>query len=135
MRVEKLDWPALWARLKSGQFEAALSGTNPSPDPDSLYGMLHSSQIGGGQNYAAYRDAEVDRWLEEGRRELDPVRRDAVYRRIAARLDEAQPYTTLFSPSVVGALNNRFEGAEPSPQGILGHVPGALAIRPASGGR
>jgi peptide/nickel transport system substrate-binding protein len=135
MRVEKLDWPALWSRLKSGQFEAALSGTSPSPDPDSLYGMLHSSQIGGGQNYAAYRDPEVDRWLEEGRRELDPARRDAVYRRIAARLDEAQPYTTLFSPSVVGVLNSRFEGAEPSPQGILGHVPGALAIRPASGGR
>jgi peptide/nickel transport system substrate-binding protein len=135
MRVEKLDWPALWSRLKSGQFEAALSGTSPSPDPDSLYGMLHSSQIGGGQNYAAYRDAEVDRWLEEGRRELDPARRDAVYRRIAARLDEAQPYTTLFSPSVVGVLNSHFEGAEPSPQGILGHVPGALAIRPASGGR
>jgi len=134
MRVEKLDWPALWSRLKSGQFEAALSGFSPSPDPDSLYGMLHSSQIGG-QNYAAYRDPEVDRWLDEGRRELEPARRDAVYRRIAARLDEAQPYTTLFSPSVVGALNNRFEGAEPSPQGILGHVPGALAIRPASGGR
>jgi len=135
MRVEKLDWPALWSRLKSGQFEAALSGTNPGPDPDSLYGMLHSSQIGGGQNYAAYRDPEVDRWLEEGRHELDPARRDAVYRRIAARLDEGQPYTTLFSPSVVGVLNNHFEGAEPSPQGILGHVPGALAIRPASGGR
>ncbi|HET8948528.1 MAG TPA: ABC transporter substrate-binding protein [Candidatus Polarisedimenticolia bacterium] len=135
MRVERLDWPALWSRLKSGQFEAALSGFSPTPDPDSLYGMLHSSQIGGGQNYAAYRDPEVDRWLEEGRRELDPARRDAIYRRIAARLDEAQPYTTLFSPSVVGALNGRFEGAEASPQGILGHVPGALALRPATGGR
>jgi len=135
MRVERLDWPALWSRLKSGQFEAALSGFSPTPDPDSLFGMLHSSQIAGGQNYAAFRDAEIDRWLEEGRRELDPARRDAVYRRVAARLETAQPYATLFSPSVVGALNARFEGAEASPLGILGHVPGALALRPATGGR
>jgi peptide/nickel transport system substrate-binding protein len=133
MRVERLDWPALWSRLKSGQFEAALSGFSPTPDPDSLYGMLHSSQIGGGQNYAAYRDPEVDRGLEEGRREMDPVRREEIYRRIAARLEIAQPYSTLFSPAVIGALNARFEGAEPSPLGILGHVPGALALRPVPG--
>jgi peptide/nickel transport system substrate-binding protein len=135
MRVERLDWPALWSRLKSGQFEAALSGFNPIPDPDSLYGFLHSSQIGGGQNYAAYRDAEVDRWLDEGRRTLDPGERTAIYRRIEDRIEVAQPYTTLFAPGVVGALNARFEGADASPQGILGHVPGALALRPAPAGR
>ena len=132
MRVERLDWPALWSRLKSGQFEAALSGFNPTPDPDSLYGFLHSSQIGGGQNYAAYRDQDVDRWLEEGRRALDPAERAAIYRRIEERIATAQPYTTLFSPAVIGALNARFEGADASPLGILGHVPGALALHPAT---
>jgi len=135
MRVERLDWPALLSRLKGGQFEAALSGFSPTPDPDSLYGLLHSSQIGGGQNYAAYRDPEVDRWLEEGRRAQDPAGREAIYRRIEARLVAAQPYTTLFAPAVVGALNTRFEGGEPSPLGLLGHVPGVLALHPAPGGR
>jgi len=133
MRVERLDWPALYARLKSGAFEAALSGFTPPPDPDSLYGMLHSSQIGGGQNYAAYRDPEVDRWMDEGRRTPDSPARTALYRRVEERLATTQPYACLFAPTVVGAINARFEMVHPSPMGIIGHVPGALAIRLATG--
>jgi len=128
MRVERLDWPALYARLKSGAFEAALSGFNPTPDPDSLYGMLHSSQVGG-QNYAAYRDPEVDRWLDAGRRTPDSPARLALYRRVEERTATTQPYACLFAPTVIGAINARFERAQTSPQGILGHVPGALSIR------
>ena len=132
MRIEKLDWPTLWQRLKDGRFEAAFSGFMPNPDPDALYGMLHSSQIGSGQNYAAFRDADVDAWLEEGRRTLDPARRTAIYRKIEARLAESEPYSYLFAPSVLAALSRRFDGIEPSPQGILGHVPGALGFRRAA---
>ena len=133
MRVERLDWPALYARLKGGAFEAALSGFSPAPDPDSLYGLLHSSQIDGGQNYAAYRDPEVDRLMEEGRRTPDSPERAAIYRRVDERLARTQPYACLFAPRVVGAINTRFEGEQPSPLGIIGYVPGALAIRLAGG--
>ena len=133
MRVERLDWPALYARLKSGAFEAALSGFAPPPDPDSLYGLLHSSQIGAGQNYAAYRDPDVDRWMDEGRRTPDSPARTAIYRRVEERLAATEPYALLFAPTVVGAMSVRFEGAEAGPLGIIGHVPGALAIRLAAG--
>jgi peptide/nickel transport system substrate-binding protein len=132
MRIERLDWPTLWQRLKDGRFEAAFSGFLPNPDPDAMYGMLHSSQIGSGQNYAAFRDASVDSWLEEGRRTLDPEHRVALYRRIEARLAETEPYSFLFAPSVLAALSRRFDGIEPSPQGILGHVPGAFGFRRAT---
>jgi peptide/nickel transport system substrate-binding protein len=132
MRIERLDWPTLWQRLKDGRFEAAFSGFLPNPDPDAMYGMLHSSQIGSGQNYAAFRDATVDAWLEEGRRTLDPEQRLAIYRRIEARLAETEPYSFLFAPSVLAALSRRFDGIEPSPQGILGHVPGAFGFRRAA---
>jgi peptide/nickel transport system substrate-binding protein len=129
MRIERLDWPTLWQRLKDGRFEAAFSGFLPNPDPDAMYGMLHSSQIGSGQNYAAFRDGDVDAWLQEGRRTLDPVRRVAIYRKIEARLALTEPYSFLFAPSVLAALSRRFDGIEPSPQGILGHVPGAFGFR------
>jgi peptide/nickel transport system substrate-binding protein len=134
VQIERLDWPTLWQRLKDGRFEAALSGFLPNPDPDAMYGMLHSSQIGSGQNYAAFRDAGVDAWLDEGRRTLDPARRIDAYRRIEARLAEQEPYSFLFAPSVLAALSRRFDGIEPSPQGILGHVPGALGFRRAAPG-
>ncbi|HYV86626.1 MAG TPA: ABC transporter substrate-binding protein [Patescibacteria group bacterium] len=133
MRIERLDWQTLWARLKSGRFEAALSGFMPGADPDSLYGMLHSSQIEGGQNYAAWKDPDVDAWLDAARRTLDETQRTALYRRIEARVLERQPYSYLFAPVVLAAMSRKFDGALPSPQGILGHNPGALALFPATG--
>lgn len=129
MSIERLDWQTLWARLKSGAFQAALSGTIPAPDPDSFYAMLHSSQIAGGQNYAAYRDAEVDSWLDAGRRTIDAAAREALYRRVEARLADRQPYSFLFAPAAAAVLNARFEGVEPSPLGVLGYSPGAAALR------
>jgi peptide/nickel transport system substrate-binding protein len=135
MAIERLDWQTLWARLKSGDFQAAMSGTVPGADPDSMFGMLHSTQIDGGQNYAAYRDPEVDAWLAGARSTLDDTARVALYRRVEERLALRQPYTFLFAPGVQAAINARFEGAEASPQGILGYFPGAMAIRPAAGGR
>ena len=128
MTIERLDWQTLWARLKSGSFQAALSGIVPTPDPDSLYAMLHSSQIAGGQNYAAYRDAEVDAWLDAGRRTLDVAAREALYRRVEARLAEQAPYAFLFGVSAPAVLSDRFERLEPSPLGILDYFPGAAAL-------
>ncbi|HUD71265.1 MAG TPA: ABC transporter substrate-binding protein [Dongiaceae bacterium] len=133
MRIERLDWQTLWTRLKSGDFEAAFSGFVPGPDPDSVYGLLHSSQIAGGQNYAAWRDPAVDAALDTARHTLDDTARMAIYRSIESRVLEAQPYAFLFAPVVLGAVNGRFEGAIPSPAGFLGHRPGAAALRPAVG--
>jgi peptide/nickel transport system substrate-binding protein len=124
MSIQRLDWPSLWGRLKSGDFEAALSGTVPGADPDSLYGMLHSSQIDGGQNYAAFDDPEIDALLERGRRTLDAEARDTIYRRIDRRVEELQPYSFLFYPVVVSALSREVGGVTPSPLGILNQYPG-----------
>ena len=132
MRIERLDWQTLWSRLKTGQFEAAMSGFMPGADPDSLYGLLHSSQIDGGQNYAALKDPDVDAWLDAARRTLDETARTTLYRRVEERVIDRQPYSFLFAPVVLAAMSRNFDGARPSPQGILGHVPGALALSPAA---
>jgi peptide/nickel transport system substrate-binding protein len=106
----------------------------PGPDADSLYGLLHSSQIDGGQNYAAFRDPDTDAWLLAARRTLDDSERRALYRRIENRIVAEQPYAFLFAPAVIAGVNARFAGAQASPQGILGQMPGAFALRPAAGG-
>ncbi len=129
MSIVRLDWPALLSRLQKGDFQAALSGTVPGLDPDSSYGMLHSSQIRGGQNYSAFHDDRVDEALEEGRRTLDPEARRAIYRRIEARVREMEPYSFLFYPVVQAAVSSRFRNVVPSPIGILGYFPGAARFR------
>ncbi len=137
MSIQRLDWPELWDRLKKGKFEAALSGAVPGVDPDDLlYGMLRSTQIKGGRNYAGFRDAQIDAWLEEGRRSVEPQARTACYRRIERRLDELQPYTYLFFPMTQAALSRRIADIRPSPRGLMVQYPGIirLKVNPQGGG-
>ena len=135
MRVERLDWNALLSRLQEGEFQAAMSGKLPnSPDPDAAYAMIHSSQIEGGQNYAAFRDPQIDSWLDEGRRTLDLETRRRIYGAIDRRLRERQPYTCLFAPLTQVAVSRRFASVRPSPRGILDQYPGAAAFALEGGG-
>ncbi len=101
----------------------------PGIDPDdSVYGMLHSSQIKDGRNYAAFRDGSIDALLEEGRARVDPASRTECYRRIARRLDELQPYTYLFSPMTQAALARRIGDIRPGPRGLLVQYPGVARL-------
>lgn len=130
MSIQRLDWPTLWARLQKGEFQAALSGIVSSVDPDGIaYGMLHSSQIKGGQNYAGFTDPQTDAWIEEGRREVDPARRELTYRRIEQRLADLQPYTCLFSPLTRAAMVRRLGGVRPGPRGLIATYPGVSRLR------
>lgn len=128
MTIERLDWGTLRGRMASGRFEAALSGIVPGPDPDDLRTLLHSSQVEGGRNYAAFRDPQVDRWLDEARRATDPARRREIYLRLDRRTRILQPYTPLFYPIQEAAVARRFGGVVASPRGILDHHPGAARI-------
>jgi peptide/nickel transport system substrate-binding protein len=128
MTIQRLDWPTLRERLRDGRFEAALSGLVFRPDPDYVHALLHSSQIDGGQNYAAVRDAALDRALEEARATIDPRRRAALYREVDRRLRDLQPYAPLFVPVQQVAVSRRFRNVEASPRGLLDHFPGAARI-------
>jgi len=55
------------------------------PDPDAfLRPLLHSANFGSAGNYGRYGNADVDRLLDEGRRESDPAKREAIYRKAEA---------------------------------------------------
>ncbi|HYS78024.1 MAG TPA: ABC transporter substrate-binding protein, partial [Candidatus Dormibacteraeota bacterium] len=130
MAIQRLDWPTLWSRLQKGDFQAALSGMVLGVDPDATaYGLLHSSQIRGGQNYAAFHDAQVDAWLESGRRAVDPGERRSIYRRIDRQVADLQPYTFLFFPMTQAAMSRRVRDIRPSPRGIIAQYPGVLRLR------
>lgn len=130
MSIQRLDWPTLRSRLQSGAFQAALSGMVSSVDPDGVaYGMLHSSQIQGGQNYAAFKDPQIDAWLEEGRRAVDPQERETIYRRIDRRFVDLQPCTCLFSPMTRAAMARRVSGVSPGPRGLIAQYPGVARLR------
>ncbi len=88
-------------------FDACILGWSLSPDPDD-YQIWHSSQIEKGFNFISYRNPEVDRLWEEGRREYDIEKRKAIYWRINELMAEDQPYTFLFVPLGIAALQKKF---------------------------
>jgi len=97
-------------------FDACILGWGLSPDPDA-YQIWHSSQIEKGFNFVSYRNPEVDRLWEEGRREYDIEKRKAIYWRINELMAEDQPYTFLFVPLGITALQKKFELVEKDPNG------------------
>jgi peptide/nickel transport system substrate-binding protein len=76
-------------------------------DPDA-YEIWHSSQIEKGFNFISYKNPEMDRLWEEGRREYDTEKRKKIYWRIHEGLAEDQPYTFLYVPLSISALQKKF---------------------------
>ncbi len=88
-------------------FDACILGWALSVDPDA-YEIWHSSQIEKGFNTISYSNPEVDKLLEEGRREYDTEKRKKIYWRIHELIAEDQPYTFLYVPLGLSALQRKF---------------------------
>ncbi|HEX2230425.1 MAG TPA: peptide-binding protein, partial [Candidatus Binatia bacterium] len=87
-------------------------------EPDA-YQVWHSSQSANkGSNHISYKNARVDRILEQYRREFDPQKRIALYREFQQILSDEQPYTFLFVNKSVAAVQRRIRGVEVFPGGI-----------------
>lgn len=96
--IRKLDWSVFLDTVRDQRFDAVrLAWGDPSCIDSDPFETWHSSQAaGGGSNYISYMDEEVDRICVEGRREVDFVRRQAMYRKLHRILHREQPYTFLY---------------------------------------
>lgn len=114
-------------RVLSGNYQSAYLGFDLDNDPDP-FNILHSSQFPPrGQNFAYYRNAEVDRLIEASRRELDRSKRKDMYWRIHEIVAQEQPYTWTIQVSSKWGLNRRVRGVELSRgYGLVRWYPGVL---------
>ena len=103
------DWPTYVKMLEQGKFGMfRLSYSARIPDPDDfLTVQLHS---GGQANWSFYKNSQIDRLLEQARKEFDYPRRIALYRdveRIVADdapwiLQHNEVFERLYQPYVSG---------------------------------
>lgn len=121
-----LAWTAMRDRLVARDFDAMLVvvGLERWVDP---YFVFHSSQGERGRNWMGYRDAEVDRLLENARGEFDDEKRAAQYRAFSRLFWRDQPVTLLAHPLAAVLLHRRFRGVEP---GVLGLYPELWWVEP-----
>jgi peptide/nickel transport system substrate-binding protein len=93
--------------INTKHFDACILGWSLSVDPDA-YEIWHSSQIEKGFNFISYQNPRVDRLWEEGRREYDLEKRKQIYWQIHELIAEDQPYTFLYVPLSISALQRKF---------------------------
>ncbi len=96
-----------------------------SLDPDSESPLFTTEGIKGGTNVTGYQNPEVDALFEQGRHELDPQRRQAVYRQINSLIQRDHPLLQLTYVVSYLALDHRLRGVGFSALGqTYGFVPG-----------
>ncbi|GAB4374070.1 MAG: peptide-binding protein [Deltaproteobacteria bacterium] len=119
MEIRTLEWAAFINEfVDKRKFDAVILGWSISQDPDQ-YDIWSSKKTGPKElNFVGFRNAEVDRLLEEGRRTFDLEKRKKAYFRIQEILAEEQPYVFLYYPDALPAVHNRIHGIEPAPAGI-----------------
>jgi peptide/nickel transport system substrate-binding protein len=117
--VRELDWTIFLNDVKNHQFDAMVLGWQMSTTEPDAYQVWHSSQASNkGSNAISYKNARVDGILELYRREFDPEKRIKLYNEFQKIISDEQPYTFLYLPKRVSALQRRFEGVEIFPDGL-----------------
>ena len=119
VKIKVIEWSAFINDfINKKNFEAVLLGWAMSNDPD-IYDIWHSSKTKEGEfNFIGYKNEEVDKLLEAGRREFDVKIRKKYYNRIHEIIYDEQPYLFLYYPDSLPIVNSRFRGIEPAPAGI-----------------
>ncbi len=119
VKLRVIEWAAFLKEfINPGNFDATILGWTGGPEPDQ-YNIWHSSKTGPRElNFVGFKNAEVDRLLEAGRRTFDQGERKKIYDRFQEILAEEQPYTFLYLRDALPAVASRIQGIEPAPAGI-----------------
>lgn len=118
VEVRSYEWATFFADVQRGSFQLYSLDWVGLSDPDILRYLFHSSQVPPhGANRGRYRNAQVDRLLEEGRRTLDTDERRAIYGRVQRLLAADLPYLSLWHYTNVVVMSRSLSGFTPYPDG------------------
>ena len=119
VRIRVIEWASFINEfIDKRNFEAVILGWTIPQDPDP-YDIWHSSKQGPKElNFISFENKEVDDLCVKARETLDPEKRRKYLFRFQEILGEEAPYTFLFIPNANIAIQKRFKGIEPAPQGL-----------------
>lgn len=100
-----LEYQTFLQYLRRGDFDLAVSGFMLDIDYD-LTDILHSESY---FNYAGFRNREMDDLLEQGLREMDPLKREQIYRRAHDLWLKELPFLPLFNLYYHIGISNRIK--------------------------
>lgn len=132
LKPKPSEWSVMLDMMKKRDFAAITLGWTSGLETD-LYQIFHSSQIAdAGNNFINYRNAELDRLIEEARATVDETKRMPLWRAAENELYEDQPYTFLMRRKSLIFIDRRIKNVVKTKLGInLGYLPMEIYV-PAS---
>ena len=117
IEIRSQEWGAFFKDIQSGNFQLFSSRWVGVTDPDIYYDAFHSSNFSPGKNRVFYSNPKLDLLLEEGKREIQPIRRKKIFSKIQKIIAEDLPYVSLWHLSNVAIYSNKLRGFYFHPQG------------------
>lgn len=118
MKIQTVEWSVYIQHLENRSYDACTLGWSSSFDPD-LFQVWHSSQMApGGSNHISYSNRELDALIEKLQQTFDFDLRIKIAHEISRILHEDQPYTFLFCPYSLSAINAKYRNVRVFPTGI-----------------
>lgn len=120
VEIEVMEFGAYLDKTANGEHDMFILGwSNPTGDADyGLYALFHSSQKGDPGNRSFYENPEVDKLLEQGRRESDPDERIKIYNKVQEHLIEDAPMAYLIHTEYLTGVSNKIKGFSIGTDGI-----------------
>ncbi|MGA2082355.1 MAG: glutathione ABC transporter substrate-binding protein [Holophaga sp.] len=117
MKIQTWDFQALMSEVKKGQFDAVLLGWSASSaDADqAMFPVFESTQFPPNSNRAFYKNAKVDEWLNEARKEVNPSKRAGLYKQAQKQIMADAPWILLCYPKQCVAYRYGVSGIEVLP--------------------
>lgn len=114
VRYTALDSKAVDERKKQRDFDgvALAWAVGIETDPEQVWHSRWAAPDAKGANFAGFADAEADRLIEAGQKELDFERRIALWRALHARIYSQQPYLFAYSPPRKFGMNQALFGLQ-----------------------
>jgi peptide/nickel transport system substrate-binding protein len=119
VNIRIIEWSAFIHQfIDKRNFDAVILGWSLGKDPDQ-YTIWNSNQVKEGQyNFVGYKNPEVDRLLEKGRKTFELAERRKIYHAIHRLLHDDLAYVFLYYPEDLPVVHKRFIGPEVAPAGI-----------------
>jgi oligopeptide transport system substrate-binding protein len=133
LEMHVVPWTEMSTRIQEQTAPAFMLGwVADLADPDAFLRALFQSEVI--SNLFAFEDEKADGLLDQGAREMHPVRRVHLYREAERRILQLAPLVPLYHSSGLLATHRRVRGFEPGPMGLSAMDLRRVWLEPGSGG-
>ncbi|MCR8641608.1 ABC transporter substrate-binding protein [Paenibacillus sp. N1-5-1-14] len=109
--AEQMDFNAMQAKRKAGNFDMTFLATGLGADPDAST-MFKTN---GSQNQGKYTNPKVDQLLAEGLKYVDLDKRKPVYQQLYKEINDDPPFIFMYQRRDMWPINHRLQGFDLSP--------------------